>query len=129
MTALPRYLPVARPVRAGIDPVPQPSCLELAYGKSGLTGLHSNLVVIHHRPQFQTLSGSVSSMDRSHHRSSALDKSPDRHTNKPVRDSVPVPIQSVRVTDSPAKSRTRASDAPRGAFPYLGQHLAEVRAR
>ena len=80
MTALPRYVPVARPVRAGIDPVPQPSCLELAYGKSGLTGLHSNLVVIHHRPQFQTLSGSVSSMDRSHHRSSALDKSPGHHT-------------------------------------------------
>jgi hypothetical protein len=66
-------------------------------------------------------SGSGSSTGRTRRHSSALDKSPGRHTNRPARDFAPAPLRSVRVNGSRAGNHIRASDVPRGALPARAQ--------
>jgi hypothetical protein len=73
------------------------------------------------RSSIHSRSGSGSSTGRILRRSSALDKSLGRHTNRLACDSAPVPLRSVRVTGSQAKNHIRASDASDDALPARAQ--------
>ena len=68
------------------------------------------------RRSIHSRSGAGSNTGRSRRRSSVLDRSPYRHTNRRGWDFAPALIRSARVTGSRAGSRNRASDAALAVF-------------